>query len=216
MSISASVIEARRRRDQYSQICESQRIRRVLAAFKSESVTNWLKVDFWAVVSSSSLSTLRSSRAWTRWSSSQIRRRMVPKRSIAKPRFGGRDEAISRLMRDASLQPLPDVVIPICRGPSEWVDSRVKVQRFGASVTLTGTRRRRHNDDISVPTRVRLAVLYNSSVAYLLKGDFPPSVTKTASTTFPTSSLPSLSTSSASNVFLIHSTSPFSTLFINT
>ncbi len=151
MSISASVIEARRRSGQYSQIWESQRIRRVLAALESESVTSWLKLDFWAVASSSSVSALGSSRAWTRWSSSQMRRRIVPRRSTAEPRLGGRDEAISLLIRAASLQPFPEVVIPICRGPSEWVDSRVNVQRFGASVTFTGMRRRRHKDDIYVP-----------------------------------------------------------------
>ncbi len=38
------------------------------------------------------------------------------------------------------MQPLPEVVIPICRGPSEWVDGRLKVDRFGASSTLTGIR----------------------------------------------------------------------------
>ncbi len=43
-------------------------------------------------------------------------------------------------MRVASLQPLPDVVMPICRGPSEWVEGRLKVHRFGLSRTLTGIR----------------------------------------------------------------------------
>ena len=36
--MSASVIEARRLRGQYSQICESQRIRRPLAALESDSL----------------------------------------------------------------------------------------------------------------------------------------------------------------------------------
>jgi hypothetical protein len=35
---------------------------------------------------------------------------------------------------------LPDVVIPICRGPSECVERRVKEHRFGASATLIGIR----------------------------------------------------------------------------
>lgn len=46
LSISASVVEASRRRGQYSQIWESQRIRRVLAAVWSDSVISWLKLDF--------------------------------------------------------------------------------------------------------------------------------------------------------------------------
>lgn len=142
MSISLSVMEERRRRGQYSQIWESQRIRRVLAALKSLSVTNWLKVGFWAGMSSSSFSAVveASSRVWERWSSSQIRRRIVPRRSTAEPKSEGRREAISRRMRVASLHPLPEVVMPIWRGPSEWVDGRLKVQRFGASRTLTGIR----------------------------------------------------------------------------
>lgn len=30
--------------------------------------------------------------------------------------------------------------MPICKGPSEWVDGRLNVQRLGASKTLTGIR----------------------------------------------------------------------------
>lgn len=146
--MSSSVMEASRRRGQYSQICDSQRMRRVLAAERSASVTSWLKVDFWAVASSSSPSRLGSSSSDARWSSSQIRRRIVPSFSTAAPRLGGSDEAISRRIREASLQPLPEVVMPTCRGPSEWVESMVKVERLGASTTLTGMRRRRQTVDI--------------------------------------------------------------------
>lgn len=140
--MSLSAMEARRRRGQYSQIWESQRILRVLAAFASSSETSRLKVGLWAGTSSSSFSTAGegSSRVWARWSSSHIRRRIVPIRSIAEPKFGGKREAISRRIRVANLQPLPEVVMPICRGPSEWVDGRLKVQRFGESRTLTGIR----------------------------------------------------------------------------
>ena len=144
-SMSASVMEASRRRGQYSQIWESQRMRRVLAAAWSVSETSWLNVGFWAVASSSSTSTSGSSEAWALWSSSHILRRTVPRRSTAVPKPGGSVEAISRRIRDASLHPLPDVVIPIWSGPSEWVERIVKEQRFGASTTLMGMRKRRHS-----------------------------------------------------------------------
>lgn len=49
---------------------------------------------------------------------------------------------ISRRIREANLQPRPEVVTPICRGPSEYVERSEKVHRFGLSVTLTGIRRR--------------------------------------------------------------------------
>jgi len=54
-------------------------------------------------------------------------------------------------MREESLQPLPDVVTPICRGPSEYVDSMVKVDKLDASATLTGMRSLLHSVDIRVP-----------------------------------------------------------------
>ena len=55
-STSASAIFARRRRDQYSQIWDSQRIRRFLAASRSASVISLLKVEVWSIESSSSKS----------------------------------------------------------------------------------------------------------------------------------------------------------------
>lgn len=151
VSTSASVMEARRRRGQYSQIWESQRMRRLRAASRSSGVISWLKLAFCVVVSSSSVSRLLSPMSAARWSSSQMRLRIVPSLSTALPRFGGSDEATSRLMRDASLHPLPEVVMPIWRGPSECVERRVKVQRFGASATLTGIRSLRQRVDICVP-----------------------------------------------------------------
>lgn len=66
----------------------------------------------------------------------------------AAPSCGGREEAISRRIRDESLQPRPLVVTPIWRGPSVWVERSEKVQRAGASATLTGTRFRRQREDI--------------------------------------------------------------------
>lgn len=140
VSTSESVIAARRRRGQYSQICASQRIRRALAASASVDVTSLLKEAVCPVSSSSaSRPSMESSAAW---SSSHIRLLTVPSLSIAGPRSCGRADAISRLMRDASLQPFPDVVTPTCSGPELCVDSSVKVQRFGASATLTGIRSR--------------------------------------------------------------------------
>lgn len=104
-----------------------------------------MKVELCALESSSSFSALLSS---NRDCSSHARRRIVPRRSTAEPKLGGRLDAISRRMREASLQPLPDVVIPICKGPSECVERSVKVQRSGASVTLTGIRSCLHKLDI--------------------------------------------------------------------
>lgn len=46
VSMLASVMEARLRRGQYSQIWDSQRMRRDLAALWSDSVINWLKFAF--------------------------------------------------------------------------------------------------------------------------------------------------------------------------
>lgn len=117
---------------------------------------------------------------------------------MAEPKLGGRSEATSRRMRVASLQPLPEVVMPICKGPSEWVAGRLKVQRLGLSRTLTGIRFRRH--------RVEMCVRVS-------KDSFPPRVTKTASTTFSMSSLPNVVRSSSSNPLLSHSTWPVSILF---
>jgi hypothetical protein len=64
----------------------------------------------------------------------------VRRRAQADPRSGGRDEAISRRIREESLQPLPLVVTPTCKGPSVCVASRENVQSCGASATFTGTR----------------------------------------------------------------------------
>jgi hypothetical protein len=131
---------ARRRRGQYSQICESQRMRRFFAASRSASVTSLLKAKVWSVESSSSWSPDRV--RWASWSSSCIRLRIVLSRVQAEPNCGGREEAISRLIREESLQPRPLVVTPIWRGPSVCVERRLKVQRAGASDTLTGIRLR--------------------------------------------------------------------------
>jgi hypothetical protein len=60
-------------------------------------------------------------------------------------------------MRADSLQPLPDVVTPICSGPSEWVERSVKEHRLGASATLTGMRSRRQRLEMWVPGWVRVA-----------------------------------------------------------
>ena len=76
---------------------------------------------------------------------------MIPKRAQADPRSGGRDEAISRRIREESLQPLPLVVTPICKGPSVCVASRENVQSCGASTTLTGTRCLLQTFEICVP-----------------------------------------------------------------
>ena len=55
-STSSSVMFARRRRGQYSQIWESHLIRLFFAASRSASVTSLLKVAVWSRVSSSSRS----------------------------------------------------------------------------------------------------------------------------------------------------------------
>ena len=119
-----------------------------------------------------------------------MRRLTVPKRSIAAPRLVGRYDAISRRILDASLQPLPDVVMPICNGPSECVESSVKVQRFGASTTLTGIRLRLQSVEIWVPVTEDQPRDIYSLKPCILRALFPPEVTKTASTTLSTSSLP--------------------------
>lgn len=54
-------------------------------------------------------------------------------------------------MREESLQPLPDVVTPICKGPSEYVDNMVKVDKLDASATLTGIRSLLHKVEMRVP-----------------------------------------------------------------
>ena len=51
-------------------------------------------------------------------------------------------------MREASLQPLPFVVTPTCRGPSTWTESRAKVLRDGESITFIGIRLRRHSEEM--------------------------------------------------------------------
>lgn len=71
-------------------------------------------------------------------------------RSIAGPRLAGSEDEISRLSREASLHPRPDVVMPMCSGPSEYVERSVKEQRSGASVTLTGIRIRLQSWDMRV------------------------------------------------------------------
>lgn len=79
-----------------------------------------------------------------------MRLRRVPSRSTASPSCGGREAAISLRILAESLQPFPDVVTPICRGPSECVERSVKEQRLGASATLMGIRSLRHRFDICV------------------------------------------------------------------
>lgn len=158
-----SVMFARRRRGQYSQICESQRIRLLFAASRSASVTRALNADVWSVESSSRLSV---SARWLRWSSSWIRLRIVPRRAQAAPRFRGSEEAISRRIREESLQPRPLVVTPIWRGPSVCVLRRLKVQREGESATLTGIRFRRQSLDICEPTPVSYALAKGRRLIY--------------------------------------------------
>jgi len=67
------------------------------------------------------------------------------------PSPGGNVAESSRRMREESLQPLPEVVTPICRGPSEYVESMVKVDKLDASATLTGIRSFLQRVDIRVP-----------------------------------------------------------------
>jgi hypothetical protein len=85
-------------------------------------------------------------------SSSDSFRRKSPSLVMADPKFGGRDEATSLFILEASLQPFPDVVMPICNGPSECVLSKVKVDNDEESTTLTGMRNRRQALDMWVPT----------------------------------------------------------------
>lgn len=91
------------------------------------------------------------------WDWSSIR--SVPRRSQVSPRFGGREDTISRRIREASLHPylsvfsrlsgaFPDVDTPICNGPSRWVERRENVQFAGESAQLTGIRNLLHNDAI--------------------------------------------------------------------
>ena len=147
-STSVSVMFARRRRGQYSQIWESQRMRLLFAASRSASVTRALKALVWSVESSSRVS---ARERCERWSSSWIRLRIVPSREHAAPRFGGREDAISRRIREESLQPRPLVVTPIWRGPSVCVLRRLNVQSEGESATLTGMRFRWQSLDICEP-----------------------------------------------------------------
>jgi hypothetical protein len=79
-----------------------------------------------------------------------MRLRSEPSLSTASPSCGGSEAAISLRILAESLQPFPEVVTPICRGPSECVDRRVKEQRFGASATLTGMRSLRQRVEIWV------------------------------------------------------------------
>ena len=219
LSMSLSVMDASLRKGQYSQICDSQRMRRVFAAERSDSEISWLKVGFWAGRSSSSFSGIEGAPLsrdwWERWSSSHMRRRMVPRRWMVEPKFGGRREAISRRMRVASLQPLLDVVMPIWRGPSEWVEGRLKVQRLGASITLMGIRFRLHSVKIWVRRSdncLLICGMYTRIFKYAPRESFPPRVTKTASTTLSTSLRPRVVKSSSSKLRLIHSTPPASIL----
>lgn len=87
-------------------------------------------------------------------SSSWIRLRIVPRRSQAAPSFGEREEAISRRMREDSLQPRPFVVTPIWRGESVYVERRLNVQRDGVSATLTGIRLRLQSWEICAPVQI--------------------------------------------------------------
>jgi len=109
-------------------------------------VTSLLKVDVWSMESSSSRSPL--SAKLVRWSSSCIRFRIVPSLAQAEPSCGGSEDAISRRIREASLQPRPLVVR---RGPSVCVERRLNVQSEGESDTLTGIRFRRQSWDICAP-----------------------------------------------------------------
>lgn len=108
------------------------------------SLLNW---EDWSISSSRSPDSAR----WERRSSSWIRRRIVPRRAQAEPSCGGREDAISRRIREESLHPRPLVVTPICKGPSVCVERREKVQRLGASATLTGIRFRLQRDEMWAP-----------------------------------------------------------------
>lgn len=115
---------------------------------REASVTSLLKVEDWSK-SSSSRSPDRA--RWERWSSCCIRFLIIPNCSHALPIFGGREDAISRRILEASLHPLPLVVTPIWRGPSVWVARSVKVHRDGASATLTGIRLRLQRANMCAP-----------------------------------------------------------------
>src|SRR5579859_2759109 len=91
-------------------------------------------------------------------------------------------------MRDASLQPLPEVETPIWRGPSRCVDNNENVQFEGESAQLIGIRNRLHNKDIQV-TSLNSTLFREKKVPFLSRGD---RVTNTISTTRSTSSLPRL------------------------
>ena len=78
----------------------------------------------------------------------------MPSREQAAPSCGGKDEAISRRIREESLQPRPLVVTPIWRGPSLCVERRENVQSEGASATLTGIRFRLQSWEMCVPGAV--------------------------------------------------------------
>ena len=80
----------------------------------------------------------------------------MPSRSQAGPSCGGSEDAISRRIREESLQPLPLVVTPIWRGPSVCVARRENVQSEGASATLTGIRFRLQSWEMCAPAIVRL------------------------------------------------------------
>jgi hypothetical protein len=67
------------------------------------------------------------------------------------PSCGGREEAISRRIREESLHPRPLVVTPIWRGPSVCVARRLKVQSDGASAIFTGIRFRLHSLEMCAP-----------------------------------------------------------------
>ncbi len=72
----------------------------------------------------------------------------------------GSEEAISRRIREESLQPLPLVVTPIWRGPSVCVERRLNVQSKGASATLTGMRFRLQNLEMCAPEHVSCSHCY--------------------------------------------------------
>lgn len=101
--------------------------------------------------------------------------------------------------------------MPICRGPSECVERRVKEQRFGASATLTGMRSLRHRLEMCVAVTNEQIVL-GTGCDYLPEPFLPPAVMKTASTTPSTSARPSVVRSSSVKLRLSHLTSPASIL----
>ena len=152
VSTSESAIEARRFKGQYSHTCASHLILLVFSSslsssfFTPTSLLNVAPCPILSSVSSSSGNVPAPSASWTRFLIS-------PRRAQASPRLWGREEEMSRRMREASLQPRPFVVTPIWRGPSVCVERRVKVQRDGESTTLTGIRLRRHSWEMCVARR---------------------------------------------------------------